>query len=1105
MNYLKAFFACISIILHGFFPVSAGPAATGYARFSHLAESQPVSPFATSMVQDAQGFLWLGTHHGLYRFDGVTLQHYPADSTNPNRLSSDWITSLLIDNRGMLWVGTRYGGLNRLDPATEQFRRYPWPEGHGSSEITALALDSNGRLWVSGYGAGVATLAADAAQLSSFMPEQLAEFRYINHLLVHNDNLYLALGEAPQRRPGNDIAGLVKVQLDSGQLTHWHKQNSALTLDHITRLRWLPSGQLAVASFGAGLWLLHTDGSVQRFAMPELLQHSQLTDILADNQGDLWLSSYDNGVWHYQSAKQMWRHFSHEPLLRFGIQTNAILAMYQDNADSLWFVSQTGFSQLSGFARQVQVLPAAADRDGLLGSNDVFGIDAVAADRIWLANRESGVARYNPQNGELLKWPLPQPATGVAPSLARVVKQLDDDVWLGTDHGLFRLMPDQQWQLFSLPVLRQPHISAIFRDSRQRIWLASRTDGVFVMDSRWQLLAHFHPENPAYPLPFHVVTVLYEDQFGDVWLGSVDQGLARIAAGLGDIKHWHQAMPEGLGPVYNGVQALLEENGHLFVRAGNVNHRVLRHPTLPQQILGFKAYRNADDTDTELQRATAFNLMYRFVWSEANQGFIQLSAGHGVQEATWIGSSAVAFGNVYRGGRQGLDIYPLQLAARELPPPALMLYQLSMFNQPVLPGSDKLLPQPLGQTRQLTFNHLQDMFSLHFSAPDFLQPQQLQYRYRLLGFDRDWLGISGNNRVATYTRLPAGSYQFQLSARYQGGTWQQPLSLLITILPPWWRSWWFLSLSGLLTLAALGGAIFWRFYNERCHRQQLEREVVARTEEIKRQHQALQDSYAELKTAQQQLVTQEKMASLGALVAGVAHEINTPLGICVTATSHLNSELEVLHSNYQQGGIQKSQFERFLQQFSDGLRILHSNTRRAADLVHSFKQVSVDQSSDSVRDVELVAYLRDVLLSLQPQLRKLGCKVQLDTPDKLVMHTDAGAIAQIITNLVMNSLHHGLPSTEQPQIFIVLHQNEEQLQLQFYDNGCGMNDADLARLFDPFFTTKRHQGGTGLGSHIVYNLVTARLKGQITVSSPPGLGLQYFICLPLNIYPDSST
>lgn len=1075
-----------------------------YARFTHLAESQPISPFATSMVQDSQGFLWLGTHHGLYRFDGVALQHYPADSTKLNRLSSDWITSLLIDAQGMLWVGTRYGGLNRFNPATEQFSRYAWPEG-SSGEITALVEDDRGTLWVASYGGSVATLAAGAEQLQLFMPEQLSSFRYINHLLVRDNQLYLALGEAPQRRPGNDTAGLLRVKLDDGELRHWHSSNSALPLDHITRLHWLASAELAIATFGGGIWLLQPDDSLQRLATPPELQHSQLTDMLTDSGGQLWISSFDRGVWYYQAGQRQWRHFSHEPQLRDGIQTNAILGMFQDKADSLWFISHTGFSQLSAFARLVQVLPAASANPGLLTSSDVFGIDAVAANKIWLANRESGLARYNPDTGELLKWPLPPVGEGTEPTLARTVKQIDDEVWLGTDQGLFRFMPDQQWQLLPLPVPRQPHISVIHRDKQQRIWLASRTDGVFVLGPALQLLAHFHPGRTALALPFSSVTVLYEDQYGDIWLGSVDQGLARITATLDRVQHWHQAMPAGQGLVYNGVQAIIEENGHLFVRAGNLKHRLLRDASNPARITGVKGYLHNEDIDAELKQAIAFNLMYRFIWSDDNQGFIQLGASHGVQDATWISSSAVAFGRVYRGGRQGLDIYPLQLAKRKLPPPRPVLHQLSMFNQPVQPAADTLLTQPLSQTTQIKFNHLQDMFSLHFAAPDFLQPQQLEYRYRLDGFDRDWLGISANNRVATYTRLPDGDYQFLLSARYQGGAWQEPLSLQITVLPPWWLSLWFKVASSLLLLLAVGGAVFWRFYNERRHRRQLELEVAARTEQIKHQHQALQDSYAELKTAQQQLVTQEKMASLGALVAGVAHEINTPLGICVTATSHLHNELEQLNASYQQGGIQKSQFERFLQHFTDGLRILNSNTRRAAELVQSFKQISVDQSSDSVRDVELVAYLRDVLLSLQPQLRKLSCQVQLDTPEKLIMHTDAGAIAQIVTNLVMNSLHHGLQGIVDAKINIVLQQTSGKLQLQFSDNGCGMNATDLARLFDPFFTTKRHQGGTGLGTHIVYNLVTVRLKGRIEVSSPPGQGLQYHIHLPLRINKQTPT
>jgi len=949
----------------------------------------------------------------------------------------------------------------------------------------------------------VATLPTSAGQLTRFMPEALSDFRFINHLSVRDNQLYLALGEAPQRRPGNEVSGLVRVDLAGAGVTHWHNQNSNLAVDHITRLHWMPTSELALATFGGGIWLLQSDDSLQAFTTPIELNQSQLTDILTDTLGELWISSFDRGVWHYQPKTGQWRQFTHEALLRDGLQTNAIFAMFQDQAESIWFISHTGFSQLSAFARQVQVLPAAPDNDNLLTSNDVFGIDAVAPDQIWLANRESGLARFNPQTGALQKWPLPMPAgIGAVPTLARAVKSIAGEVWLGTDQGLFRLQADDSWTLLPLPLPRQPHISAIHVDKQQRIWLASRTDGVFVLDSRFRLLKHLHPNSNGQALPFSSITVLYEDQFGDIWLGSVDQGLARVGANLDRVEHWQQNMPAGNGLVYNGVQAIIEENGHLFVRAGNLKHRVLRSSQQPRLITGIKGYQQDSDVDQELKQATAFNLMYRFIWSDANQGFIQLGASHGVQDATWIASSAVAFGNVYRGGRQGLDIYPLQLAQRQFPPPQLILHQLSMFNQPVQPGLNMVLPQPLSQTSQLIFNHLQDMFSLHFTAPDFLQPQQLQYRYQLEGFDRDWLGVHDNNRVATYTRLPPGDYRFLLSARYQGGSWQPPQSLQITVLPPWWMTLGFRFMLVIVLVGTISAVIVWRFANERRLRVLLEREVAARTEEIEQQHQALQDSYAELKKAQQQLVTQEKMASLGALVAGVAHEINTPLGICVTAASHLQAELDAITAQYANGGMQKSAFDRFLQRVTDSVRILQSNTGRAADLVNSFKQISVDQSYDSVRNVELISYIHDVLLSLQPQLKKLACQVKLDVPEQLQMYTDAGALAQIITNLVMNSLHHGLQEVPQPQIAISLQQQQQLLHLQYSDNGCGMSATDLARLFDPFFTTKRHQGGTGLGTHIVYNLVTVRFNGRIEVSSSPGQGLQYSIWLPLRMTKD---
>lgn len=282
-------------------------------------------------------------------------------------------------------------------------------------------------------------------------------------------------------------------------------------------------------------------------------------------------------------------------------------------------------------------------------------------------------------------------------------------------------------------------------------------------------------------------------------------------------------------------------------------------------------------------------------------------------------------------------------------------------------------------------------------------------------------------------------------------------------------------------------------------RRKLELLVEKRTAQLAEQNQALELSYQRLQQTQQQLITQEKMASLGGLVAGVAHEINTPLGICVTATSHLQTEQAEIAAAFANRTMLQSQFNRFMQHLSEGLKILQVNTQRAADLVNSFKQVSVDQSNDSYREFELCQYLNDVLLSLRSRLKQQHCQLYFDCPQPTIMYSDPGAIAQVLTNLVLNALIHGLDEHPAPQIRLQVEDTPSEVMLHFSDNGKGMAEEELKQLFDPFFTTKRHQGGSGLGAHIVYNLVTVRLQGAISVTSQPGKGVHYLLRLPKRV------
>ncbi|CAN7593290.1 GAF domain-containing sensor histidine kinase [Massilia sp. LjRoot122] len=279
-------------------------------------------------------------------------------------------------------------------------------------------------------------------------------------------------------------------------------------------------------------------------------------------------------------------------------------------------------------------------------------------------------------------------------------------------------------------------------------------------------------------------------------------------------------------------------------------------------------------------------------------------------------------------------------------------------------------------------------------------------------------------------------------------------------------------------------------------RMQADRKIRKTKETLELQNAALNEALHKLQEAQSELVRQEKLASLGRLVAGVAHEINTPLGICVTATSHLVQELKLTREELAAGEMTEDSLNSFLDIVDQSLRIMTTNTQRAAALVRSFKQVAVDQSSDDIRNFNLCSYLNEVLLSLQPKFKGRPVKVEVDCPKDLVMDSFPGAVSQIVTNMLMNSLVHGFERDQAGTIAIRVAQEGDEVVFDYGDDGAGMDQDTLDKLFDPFFTTKRGTGGSGLGAHILYNLVTGALGGTVKVESAPGKGLQYHLRFP---------
>lgn len=271
----------------------------------------------------------------------------------------------------------------------------------------------------------------------------------------------------------------------------------------------------------------------------------------------------------------------------------------------------------------------------------------------------------------------------------------------------------------------------------------------------------------------------------------------------------------------------------------------------------------------------------------------------------------------------------------------------------------------------------------------------------------------------------------------------------------------------------------------------LEQTVQERTNELR---QSLED----LEATQDQLVQSEKMAALGGLVAGVAHEINTPVGIGVTEASFLKEQVGKFYELYKKGTLKKSDFEKYLNNLSGSSTSILSNLERAAELITSFKQVAADQSCGERRKFKLCEYVNEILMSLQPNYKRTNHNISVDCPEGIELNSFPGAFSQIITNLVMNSLKHGFEGLDAGRAVLSFRIENDELLLKYQDNGKGMDRQTLKKLFDPFYTTKRGQGGTGLGMHIVYNLVTSTLDGVISCESEPDKGVIFSIRVPLD-------
>lgn len=1070
-------------------PVEYSPSLTSFRRISTEQGLSQASVW--SMVQDRHGFIWVATRDGLNRFDGHEFRIYRHRAEQADSLPGDQLQSLAIDRDGGLWVGGN-GGLSRYHEDRDRFESIPIAGENGAQQgVRSLHVDRYGTLWVASY-AGLSRFDAASGKRIAWQFASDNAPPDTRFETVHSD--------AQGRIWLGSLSGLSRLDPVSGRVD-WPFEDfpeaTALKSARIDALLLDQDGALWIGAVAAGLFRFDSEANQLRVFRhsadePTSLNSDLIRSLLQDRNGRLWIGTREglNLMPEPASTSPQFLRFAHYRNDSRSLGPGRVMSLLETSDGSLLAGTYTGgISVLNPRGnRFTSFTPDSAATAGLRDPV-IYSLLKAGPKAVWLGGR-NGLYRFEPDNGRLQDFP-------AAAGLGVSALTLDGpDLWIGVLSGAAVI--DIDGGGMRLPALPQPladlHITRIWL-SDDRLIAGTYDRGVFVLRrSDMSQLAHYPIASwVSHFAEFDAQTLLVCSSDGLHWL-------SRDAL---QERHAHRSSSEPGSPLPAGgiTHFLHAKDGRYWLATvtGGLLRMHLDDPHDPASAR-FESFPEFRELGLDLVQAIAEDRSGK-LWLASSQGIARFDPDSG--DISRFGAADGAFDSDYQSaataslddGRivfaatRGFTVFDPSRIEAALPPPPPLLTELRLWNRRVEsraldPASPLVSPVHVVEHLVIAAADAR-MLSLRFASLELLAPERLHYAYRLEGFDPDWIETTAGERSATYTNLSPGRYHFRVKAGEPDALPDAASTLLmLDILPPWWKTLWAQALFLLAALTVLYTGYAWRIHSIQANRRLLQRQVTERTDELSQAKLRAEQTLIDLRNTQFDLIQAEKMASLGSLVVGVAHELNTPLGVAVTASSMLADRTVRIQKSFDTGELKRGELTAYLGTAREATMLVDRNLERATQLIASFKQISVDNNSDQRRRFVLGDYLRSLMHSLEQSWDRKLIAFELEAEDELWLDSYPGTLAQIVSNLMQNALMHAFADDEPGILRVTARAIEgDRIEISVSDNGRGIPPDVLPHIFEPFYTTRRGSGGTGLGLHIVYNLVKVRLGGQIEVQS----------------------
>jgi len=1012
----------------------------------------------TALTSAPDGRVFAGSNMlGLFEFSagGQLLAHHRADRNQPGRIIDDRIVSVMMTRQGELWAGT-YNGLSRYQ-GHGQFLNFLQDASDvgsiGANRIPSMMEDRDGLLWFGTWTAGV----------SLHKPATRA-LRIIRHRASDPNSIPTNPTRAMARDPDGTFwfglfegGGLVHYDHERGvvrRYRHDPDDPESLPSDGVQAILRRGNGELWVATT-AGVAMLKPsqEGFVRSGDGTLQLPTRSARALYESRDGTLWIGSEDAGLLALCAGCTSSVQYAFDPAHgEHSLPGSSVNAIFEDRAGMLWIgMNGTGLVRLDRTKDRLTVVRARRGEKNALQSDVITSFLETTDGQLWLGTQGAGISRID--RGEALTFYHISQRDGLsANAIGSVMEDADGMLWISSIGG----------------------IDEYDRNS-------GRVRGLTASD--------------GFDRSGYFINSRASDEAGNLYFGGL----------LGVVQFHPRDFQIDLrrpNVVLTGVDVYraedLEQNHEVSVAYVDVLR--LQH-TEPVWALSFSTmnYANADMSRFSYQLEGLYDSWVNLPKGQRMASFTRVPPGNYVFRVRAANADGMEFGPETR--------LPIEI----LPPPwwspgAKLFYAL------VVMLSMALLAQAMRRRtrerraarRAITERENRLKLALWGSRDELwdldLVSGQVRRENPLPGFANDQsenlLGaeyyerlVHPDDRAANDAIMRAhlrGETEFcemAYRARSQRGGW-----------------FWVLTRGQVVDRGANGRALRMIGTHRditslktaeealRASNEALESRVAERTRALTAANSDLQQTLEVLRLAQDQLIESEKMASLGNLVAGVAHEINTPLGIGITAASHLESITHQFGHQIEGNQLTRSDLAKYLAGAKESSRLILKNLERAGQLVRSFKQVAVDQGSEERRTIHLGEYLNEIAFAMQPVLKRTSHELRIVCPNDILIDTYPGAIYQVVVNLISNALAHAFPGDQHGLIELQAYtRGNTEVVLEYQDNGVGVEPSMLKRIFDPFFTTSRGKGGSGLGLHIVYNRVTQLLGGSITAENRNGL------------------